>query len=175
MNTYKDATSPRDRTRTKQNYRTPENLVRAVVARFGPIAIDLAASDGDEVVPLVDHITPEQDSLARPWPTRRHPHGVLWLNPPYADIAVWAEKCADWAQRATPGPVLCLLVPLSADSGWWRSWVRGRAHVLALESRPIFRGEVSPYPKPMALIVYDPRYPVQGSGVEGWNWKGIAR
>lgn len=171
MSRTRIATDPRDRTQTKQDHRTPNDLRDAVIARFGPIVFDLAAADGDEIVPHVAHFTPEQDALTQSWPTSRCPTGVLWLNPPFADINPWAALCAQWCLRGVPGSCLVMLVMHSADSRWWRDHVRGKALVFALASRPTFQGEKHGFPKPMALIVYDPRYPIVPTGDTLWNWR----
>jgi len=167
------ATTPRDKHATKQNYLTPDDLRAAVIARFGPIVFDLAAADGDEIIPHVAHFTPEQDALKQEWPTSRCPSGVLWLNPPFKDIYPWSAKCAEWRLRGVPGSVLALLTPLSADTLWWRDHVRGKAHVIALASRPKFKGEKDGYPKPTSLAIFDPRYPVT-FGESLWDWRGTS-
>lgn len=170
------ATRPRSRHSTVQDVLTPDDLREAVIRRFGPIVFDLAAADGHEIIPLCQHFTPEQNALEAEWPTARCPLGVLWLNPPYSpDIEPWACKAAEWRLRGVPGSCLAMLVPASIDADWWRLFVRGKAHVIALKSRPKFKGHSQGYPKPMVLCVYDPRYPDQGSGVELWDWKGTMR
>lgn len=179
----RDATAPRDRTKTKQDHTTPADLLDAAEARFGTILFDLAASDGQEVRPHLAHFTPAQDSLAQRWPCSHlgsphdwaQPNGVLWLNPPYSpDITPWAARCATWRLEAARGLVLCFLVPYSADTEWWRDSVRGKSHVVALKTRPKFSGEAHGYPKPMALVVYDPRYP-DCFAESLWDWKGTGR
>jgi DNA (cytosine-5)-methyltransferase 1 len=165
------ATRPRSKFDSKQDWRTPPEFIAAVEHRFGPIMIDLAASDGDECKPLVAHITPDEDSLAMSWPTARHNAGVYWLNPPFSEIAPWAKKCAAWCEVAAPGVVLAFLVPASVDAEWWQESVRGRAIVFALKSRIRFIGAKDGYPKPLALCVFDPRYPRTPSSVHLWDWK----
>lgn len=164
------ATSPRDRTVTRQYYRTPPELREAVEKRFGQIIFDLAATDGHEIVPLCRHFTPEEDSLAQPWPTLTGP-GVLWLNPPFKNIAAWAAKCAAWRGTASPGALIALLVPLSGDSHWWHDSVRGKAIVYALAPRVTFVGESQGFPKPLALCIFDTRHAPASTGIELWRWK----
>jgi hypothetical protein len=110
--------------KSKQDYQTPKIFLDAVKARFGikRFAWDLAATkdnavngvggdkwiDGHYFGP--DHPEPEfRDALACDWTKLR---GELWLNPPYANIAPWAERCA---ASAKPGVSLhrriFLLVP----------------------------------------------------------------
>lgn len=169
------ATTPRDRTKTKQDYRTPQDLRRAVERRFGMISIDLAASDGDEIVPLVKHFTPEEDSLKQNW-LEAIVATVAWLNPPFKDIARFSSKCVEWRREArvreagiSPA-VICMLVPASVDSIWWNQNVRGNAIAYALAPRITFAGETEPYPKPCALCVYDPRHEATNE-LHNWRWK----
>jgi len=168
------ATTPRDRTKTKQDYRTPQELRRAVEQRFGGITIDLAASDGHEIVRLVKHFTPEEDSLAQDWDEAIRA-GVAWLNPPFKRIAEFSAKCSEWTMRAgregRSNAIICMLVPASVDSRWWDDSVRTFAMVYALAPRVTFEGETQPYPKPCVLCVYDPRHVRVSAAVELWRWK----
>lgn len=169
------ATSPRDRTKMKQDYRTPQDLRHAVEKRFGGITIDLAAADGDEIVPLVRHFTPEEDALKQNWLEAIH-SGVAWLNPPFSSIAPFAELaekwCGDARRDGRVGAVICMLVLASVDAVWWDSFVRGAAIVYALAPRVTFHGETQPYPKACAICVYDPRHAPTSATVELWRWKG---
>jgi hypothetical protein len=88
-----------------------------------------------------------------------------FLNPPFFDIAPWAEKCA-----TSPSPVL-FLVPASVGSNWFRDFVHNAAsQVLFLNGRLYF-DPAHPtwgYPKDCMLCVYD------NSGreteYEPWDW-----
>lgn len=149
-----------------QAERTGRDLLDSVEARFGRIMLDLAAENAE--VSVADRfISPEQDSLASPWPIK----GLLWLNPPFKRIGPWAQKCREWATTAQPGARLLFLVPASVDSVWWHENVRGYARVLSLRPRLTFRGHRTPFPKPMALCVYDPSWPNTPPSVEDWAWK----
>ena len=171
----KTAISPRNKNKTKQEYRTPLILLRAVERRFGPIRFDLAARTRDAVLGLPSY-TPQDDALKQDWVSHHNPKniprpcGVLWLNPPFRKNGEFAEACAFYAAHARPGNVITMLVPASVDAKWWDDHVRGKAHVLALDPRVTFVGESEPYPRGLALCVYDPRYPVQSAAVERWCW-----
>jgi phage N-6-adenine-methyltransferase len=169
-----NALSPRDRTATRQDYRTPQDLRHAVEKRFGLISLDLAAADGDEIVPLGKHYTPEEDSLKQDW-LESIRTGVAWLNPPFRVIAPFALKCARWAIEAQHagrvGPVICMLVPASIGSLWWASHVQKHAVVYALAPRITFHGEKDPFTKDCAICVYDPRHWPASTNVDLWRWK----
>jgi hypothetical protein len=78
-----------NRAESKQDYATPWELIHAVHRRFGAITTDLAASEENK---KADRFFDESaNSLVQNW---RELTGNLWLNPPFADISPWAEKCA---------------------------------------------------------------------------------
>lgn len=147
----------------RQDWETPEELIDAVESRFGTIGFDLAASNGQQ---RANHYySPLDDSLSRSWGTVAIGNKTAWLNPPFANIAPWAEKltteCRD-LQRWT-----LMLVPAAVGSNWYREHVEGKALVLFLNPRITFRGATAPYPKDCMLVCC-------GFGVAGsmtWRWK----
>jgi hypothetical protein len=72
---------------SKQNYETPADFIRAVETRFGRLTVDLACSPENAKAP--DRFY--EDRLPA-WPRE----GLLWLNPPFSNIAPWASRCAAW-------------------------------------------------------------------------------
>lgn len=147
------------RGKSRQDYGTPREFLDAVERRFGTICFDLAASKSNAVCPA--HFTKEDDALAQDW---RGIPGTLWLNPPYADIGPWANKCAQLSWRYG---WLLFLVPASVDSNWFAGAVERCAFVMPLSPRLTFVGEKDPYPKPVMLCAF-------GFGVSGfqpWRWK----
>lgn len=173
-----NATAPRPPAENQDLTTDPELLI-AVQKRWGRLHIDLAAKDGQEVVPW--HITPEMDSLKLQWPLINGLPGDIWqgpirpwLNPPYSpDITPWAKKCEEWVLQASPGSLLFFLTPASIDAEWFHQHVRGRARVLALRSRPKFSGATHGFPKPMTLSVFDANWPEQPWYVEPWDWRAL--
>ena len=120
---------------------------------------DLAASEANAKADA--WYDEEMNALGRPWHQINAPGGMLWLNPPFDDIAPWAEKCA--AESVQPGcaPIL-LLTPASIGTNWFRDFVFRHALVFALNGRIKFVGASDPYPKDLMLSVY-------GLGVTGFN------
>lgn len=151
------------RGRSRQDYRTPREFLDAVEGRFGMIAFDLAAFDQTSSVRgrLGHFFAPRDDSLNQDWHKIR---GNLWLNPPYADIKPWAEKCAF---EASLGATIFLLTPASVGSCWFSEHVHGKAYVLALQPRLTFVGETHCYPKDLMLSVYGKRL----AGFDVWKWQ----
>lgn len=143
---------------SKQDYETPREFMRAVARRFGPIEFDLAASEENKKA--IYCYSEDNDALSKDWSER---DGLLWLNPPFANIEPWARKCAE---SASPLTRILLLVPASVGSEWFAAHVYPHAMVYALRPRLSFDGK-NPFPKDLILAAY-------GYGVTGfqlWRWK----
>jgi phage N-6-adenine-methyltransferase len=149
------------RHQSKQDVQTPEEFILAVEARFGLLKFDLAATD--ENSQANQHWGPGSkvpDSLVEDWTLRE---GVLWLNPPFGDIATWAAKCATCRDRSG---WLLFLTPASVGSNWFQQHVVPNAHVIELRDRLTFVGSADPYPKDLLLSCF-------GYGMTGrsaWHW-----
>lgn len=141
--------------RSKQDYETPGDLLDAIEARWGKLEIDLAAREDNKKAPLC--ITPEQDSLATPWPLDK----LCWLNPPFADIEPWAAKCTSSGSR------VIMLTPASVGSNWYAKHVHDKARVVFFGPRITFVGADDPYPKDCMLTLWGLNAP----GYEIWRWK----
>lgn len=151
------------RGKSKQTYETPPEFMRAVEKRFGPFDFDLACVP--ETAKAKKFYTPEDDSLIQPWHKLR---GVLWLNPPYDNISIWAMKCA---QQSRLGAKILFLVPASVGSNWHAQYVHNIAHVCLLNGRIQFVGAKDPYPKDCILACYGMRNEGMEPGYSVWRWK----
>lgn len=150
------------RGKSKQDFETPPDFMTAIIVRFGPIVVDLAASAANKKA--TEWFDEELDSLSMPW-AEKFPTGNAFLNPEFADIAPWAEKCAA-ESRNRQGRIL-LLTPASVSTNWFADHVFGKAMVHFLSPRITFVGAKDPYPRDLMLSVY-------GDGANGfgcWRWK----
>lgn len=146
--------------KSNQNYQTPPDFMAAVHARYGKPTLDLAASADNAQAP--SFYNEHCNSLTKNW---HETEGVLWLNPPFAKIGDWAQKC--WIE-SVKGASILMLVPNSTGSNWFRDFVHNKAYVNLLNGRLTFVGCKDPYPKDMILIEYGfNRRP--GYGV--WDWR----
>jgi hypothetical protein len=151
---------------------TPWSFIRAVECRFGPIAIDLAAS-GPQSAKAKAFITPEQDSLKVDW--HKFP-GLGWLNCPYGNIAPWGAKSALEYALGWRG---FLLVPGSIGANWFRDAVWPYADTYSV-GRMVFdncfdkNGKLvtTPYPKDLILGHFDRR---KNTGKKLIFWKDWAK
>jgi len=140
---------------SKQDYGTPANLMRAVALKFGTPAWDLAASV--ENAKAENFLTAAQDSLTADW---RSLPGLKWLNPPFGNIAPWAEKCARGGQ-------ILLLTPASVGANWFRDHVHLKAFIYFLNGRLTFEGCRDPYPKDCMLSAFG----FGRTGYDVWDWR----
>lgn len=144
---------------SEQDVQTPRELLSPIEDRFGSIQFDLAAS-GPNVCPRF--YTPNDDALTCSWSD--NVRGLAWLNPPYSNIAPWAEKCATEMRK---GARILLLVPASVGANWFVEHVAPNAHVIELVGRVTFVGHKQPFPKDLVIAVF------YGSvtGRSSWRWK----
>lgn len=158
--------------RSKQDYATPNNFIKAVMARLDIIefAFDFAA-DADNTKGA-GFWTEEQDALSMSvddWV------GVLrggwgWLNPPFTKIGPWAKRCMETGRA---GGNVAFLVPASVGSNWFRDYVDGQARVLLLNGRLAFMPDKPTwlYPKDCILALYGPHVEAAQLGYEVWTWR----
>lgn len=151
-----------NRGHSRQDFGTPLAFLEAVTKRFGFIDVDLAASYENRVV--TEFYSEKDDSLTKPW-AEDHPTGNLWLNPPFSDIAKWAEKCRKESKKRRG--FIFLLVPASIGAKWFADDVKKHAMVLALTPRLTFAGCTTPYPKDCILAVYGYGF----RGFDMWDWR----
>lgn len=149
------------------NYQTPADFMAAVHARFGKPKIDLAASAKN--AQCKSYFTKRDNALRQSWPRK-----LCWLNPPYGNIAPWAQKCAE---ASALGSRILFLVPAAVGSNWYRDHVFPWARTLLLNGRLMFVGQKDPYPKDLILAVFDRTLDGWnseadgGPGCEIWNWR----
>jgi len=145
---------------SRQDHETPADFMSAVRQRFGPIVYDLAALRSNRKADLF--LSPDVDSLTVQWHTLLR--GTYWLNPPFSNIAPWAEK-VDWESRS--GAKILFLTPASVGSNWFAQSIFNKAKVLFLNGRLTFVGSKDPYPKDCILSVFG----IEQPGFEVWRWK----
>ena len=174
----------------KQDYKTPDDLMEAVVRRFGPIAFDLAAHAGNTRSPnyFAPSTGPEgplpfdpsaygMDAFDHSWSRlscddfldTSNKKGLLWLNCEFGDIPRWATRTR-W--ESEEGAHILLLTPASVGSVWFDTLVADRADCYFLRPRiPFIPGE--PYNKDCMLSHFIPMRDRAGRPPMSctWNWK----
>jgi hypothetical protein len=154
--------------KSKQDYSTPVDLLNAVERKLQlPIVWDLAAHERNRVG---DNWLGPGGAVENAFHCNWHDlafgrRGLLWLNPPFGNIAPWAKKCADEASMLPTWGKIAFLVPASVGSNWFAEYVHGKARVFFLRPRLSFDGKNS-FPKDCLLAVYGEK-----PGYECWNWR----
>ncbi len=147
-----------------QDYATPGEFIRAVEARFGKLQVDLAATSGNAKAKVF--LTPQDDALSVDW-SEKFGQQRCWLNPPFAQIEPWAERCRTFRKNSRGGAIF-FLTPASVGSNWFAEHIHGTARVFALRGRLSFDGK-APYPKDTILSVF---WNQVRPGFEVWDWRG---
>jgi len=162
-----NAMPPQKPGRSKQDYGTPWNFFRAVEEKLlnERFDVDLAAHIENTKVPGC-FVTPEQNSLSINW-SEKFAGKLGWLNPEFADLAKWAEKC-----NSEKGLRIVMLTPASVGANWFMDIVHGNALFIAIGPRLTFDGCKDPYPKDCILSLWnftdDDGKPLKGFDV--WRW-----
>lgn len=149
---------------SNQTVPTPLDFIMAVENRFGHIRFDLAANAVNAVTGRMKGgrwfgpAGQKPDALAPDlaWPT----DGLNWCNPPFDNIAAFAEQAA--AQRKL-GCRVAMIGPAAVCTGWFVKHVAPHAYVFELTPR-VFKVNI----RDCVLALYEPAGYV---GRETWRWK----
>jgi hypothetical protein len=176
--------------RSKQDYGTQPELIRAVELKFGPLAWDLAASAGNAKAP--NFITKEQDTFTVAW---HRLVGLQWLNPEFGQpehpckanckkkrcgergwhTSVYLPGCEDFMRKALAesprGARIITLTPAAVGSDWHKNYVHNKAFVNFLNGRLTFEGETTPYPKDCMISAFG----FGRVGYDVWDWRETLR
>lgn len=152
------------RHRSSQVHSSPIEFVSAVEGRFDLIALDLAATSRNHVVP--NFISKRQNSLKQDW-TRLLKDKLGYLNPPFDPMEPWVNKIVE---EAAKGARFVVLSQGSVDSNWfWKMFPL--CAVYALTPRIKFAGQRCGFPKPLILSAFN----CIGRGVAEWEVGHLAR
>ena len=133
----------------KDSWGTPDNVLDAIHQHFGVIGLDPCAN---KQRPLrVNHQYgpghARQDGLNFPWDG----HGLVYVNPPYFDLAPWAHKAA------TEGDEVIMLLPARTGAKWFQKYCAPADVVLFWQGRLKFHGAKDIAPFASILIYWGPR------------------
>lgn len=157
--------------RSRQCYVTPDDFMFAVEERFGNIYFDLAATEKN--AKATRFFTRRQNALEQLWAGKvakvAFPSGyTFWLNPPYANIDPWLDKCTLEQPFLHGTGKILVLVPASVGSNWFTDYVLHKASIYFLKGRLCFIRN-KPYPKDLMLLAY--RNPALPTPAFVWDWK----
>ena len=122
---------------------TPIELFDALHNRF---IFDLDAAASDENYLCDRYYTKENDGLRQSWEWRR-----VFCNPPYSQIARWAEKFQEESSRAL---LIVALVPARTDTRWWHKYIMTADKIVYIRGRLKFSNSKNSAPFPSALAIW---------------------
>lgn len=125
----------------KDDRPTPDSVFLPLDDEFG-FTLDAAASP--ENAKCEKFYTADDDGISQPW------EGVVWCNPPYSEIGLWARKAQE--SRATATSVL--LLPASTDVAWFHDWVLPFAEIRFLRGRISFGNTQNKAPFGSMLAIF---------------------
>jgi len=106
-------------------WQTPENVLD-LVRQVAPIALDPCTSE-ENPTKADNYYTPGDggDGLSSsPWATWAP--GLVFINPPYSQMAAWAQKTADEVKRTGVKREYIALLPARTDTRWWHTLMATR-------------------------------------------------
>jgi phage N-6-adenine-methyltransferase len=154
-------------------YGTPDDFIAAVMKKFGSIVWDLAADKRNAVVK--EFFSKEDDAFKQDWAavSKKYANdigrpGLLWLNPPFANIGPWARMALEESKK---GAEIAFLVPASVGAKWFRDYCFRQADVYFLYGRLKFKGEPTVYPKDCMLVHFHPSWGGMEFKEDIWDWR----
>ena len=143
---------------------TPRPFLNAVENRFGPIRWDLAANKENCVTNDYKFYGPGsynyENSLSNDCKWFLLSCELLWLNPPFSNIAPFAQKAME--QREL-GAKIAMLMPASVCTNYFNDYVRNNAYIFELTPR-VFKVEI----RDCILALFTPEH---YTGREKWEWQ----
>lgn len=132
---------------------TPPEVLEPIYEHFGEIGLD-PCSDTREphTVWAKQHYWRRwnrggDNGLSESWDN----HGLVYVNPPFSNVAPWAEKAAK------EGDEVILLVPCRTGAVWWQTWVAPADVILFWKGRLTFVGAKNTAPFHCALVYWGTR------------------
>ncbi|SCA55925.1 DNA-binding helix-turn-helix protein (fragment) [Candidatus Terasakiella magnetica] len=138
-------------TSTSDEWYTPPHVLDVLYSVYSVFDLDPCSPTRDEgkaPVKAKKYFTQKNDGLSLPW------CGVVFMNPPYSDVASWTKKAADSVERGDAKTVVGL-VPARTDTKWWNNNCAGKADILFLHGRLKFGSQTNSAPFPSALIFWN--------------------
>lgn len=128
---------------------TPDDLFQQLREEFR-FTLDPCATGGN--ARCTRYYTNAEDGLAQDWGT-----DVVFMNPPYSDIARWIEKAH---ASALAGATVVCLIPARTDRPWWGDYVLNADEIWFIAGRVRFvspdEKKASSAPFPSVVVVFRP-------------------
>lgn len=115
-------TSARTGNSTKDEWRTPLWLYKALDREFGPFTLDPASTDENSLCD--SYYTKEEDGLKQEW------DGSVYVNPPYSQMRQWTQKGYEEALKGNTDVVVMLIAARTDTRAWWDYVRKGQVRFL---------------------------------------------
>jgi site-specific DNA-methyltransferase (adenine-specific) len=135
----------------KDDWRTPDVVLDAVRSIGGPIDLDPCASPQRKDHFARINLFPPVNGLQKVW--WKENVRTIYVNPPFGDLALWAEACADHGAH-NPNGLVVLLAPSRTDTRYFHRWITRADAILFWKGRITFRGAASVAPFPILLAIW---------------------
>ena len=127
---------------------TPPHILNALEERYGPLFDPCPANWDGEI-----------DGLEIDWPTDQ----VCFVNPPFSNLAVWAEKV--WDQIHHFGVEVVMLMPARTDTRYFHDFICNDAELEFFKGRIRFinpkdglPGDAAPFPTMLCHFTHRSNY-----------------
>jgi phage N-6-adenine-methyltransferase len=152
-------------------WQTPEEVLE-LVREVAPINLDPCTTrDNPTRAQLIWTDNKFDDALNNWWPGE----GLVYINPPYSQMAAWAKKLAYEVKRSGMRREYIALLPARTDTRWWHELVEARpARVCFWKGRLKFNrpdgtpGQSAPFPSALLYYGADDQKFAQVFGPKGW-------
>ena len=107
--------------------------------------LDPCATDLNHKCPK--YFTIEDNGLAQSWANE-----VVFINPPYSDIAKWVEKAFNEAKR---NDAICImLIPARTDTKYWHNFIMKANSITFIKGRLKFGSMKTAAPFPSCIVEF---------------------
>lgn len=118
-----------------------------------------------ETAKCTKYYTEQDDGLSKDWSGE-----VVFVNPPYSNIAAWAEKC--YNERNNNNVVSVMLIPSRTDTKWFHKYCIHADLIQFIKGRVKFENgedKTNSAPFPSMLVIFDNRIAKNGPFVTGFT------
>lgn len=130
--------------RSSDLWRTPTTLFSDLDSEFH---FDLDPCCLPDSALCTQYYTPLEDGLKQDWDGHR-----VFCNPPYSDIAAWAEKC--YIESRKPNTLVVMLIPARTDTSYFHKWIYGHSELRFIRGRLHFNDGKGAAPFPSLIVIF---------------------
>lgn len=126
-------------------WRTPKKVFDEYNAKYN-FTLDAAASDENAL--CKKYYTKETNGMIKSWQDE-----IVWLNPPYSEIAKWVSKARmEWEYN---NATVVMLIPSRTDTRYWHEHIFPHAKINFIKGRLKFSESKNSAPFPSAIVIFE--------------------